>query len=104
MHVERYSGDFIHAYLVWDGNHSRVISRAVVLEKDGSVELRTIDVDKMYHGSGIGTKLLRRIIANFSGREIIAWVFDARVNWYVRNGFKVSESNNNMTKMCRAVS
>lgn len=100
MNIERHSEDSIHNYLVWDKNYSKVISRAIVLEKERAVELKTIDVDRMYRGSGVGTKLLKRIIADFSDRKIMALVFVDRVDWYVRNGFKVEGIENNLTKIC----
>lgn len=99
MNIERHSEDSIHNYLIWDENYSRVICRAVVLENGVSVELRTIDVDRMYRGSGLGTGLLRRIISDFSDREIFAWVFEARADWYARNGFVTEGSRNNIMKM-----
>ncbi len=100
MNIERHSEDSIHNYLVWDENYSRVISRAIVLENDRAVELRTIDVDRTHRGSGIGTSLLRRIISDFSDRKIVAWVFEGRVDWYVKNGFVVERNQNNLTMVC----
>lgn len=100
MNIERQSEDSIHNYLVWDKNYSRVISRAIVVDSGGVVELKTIDVDRTFRGSGIGTQLLQKIISDFSDREIIAWVFEGRVDWYVRNGGKVETIQNNLTKIC----
>jgi len=86
-------------YLYWSS--AEVVARAVVVEHSGGAEIKLINVSRHRRGEGIGSMLLRRIIADYSHKDIFTWTFSSRTKWYERNGFRAVEEQASLVKMVR---
>jgi len=99
MQIEKLSSGAHSEYLLWNECYSRVIGTARVATKNGSAEIEVINIDQDYRGKNLGTKLLERVIQDFSEKELFTWTFEGRTKWYERNGFKAAETNGTLVKM-----
>jgi N-acetylglutamate synthase-like GNAT family acetyltransferase len=103
MKIEKISNGEHSEYLLWNECYSRVIGTARVVTRNGSAEIEVINIDHDYRGKNLGTKLLERVIQDFSGKELFVWTFKGRTAWYERNGFKAAEANGALVKMVRTL-
>jgi len=99
MNVEKLSSGEHSEYLLWNESYSRVIGTARVAARNGSAEIEVINIEQDYRGKNLGTKLLEKVIQDFSEKELFTWTFNGRVEWYERNGFKPVETNGTLVKM-----
>jgi ribosomal protein S18 acetylase RimI-like enzyme len=99
MHIDRIADNGTYEYLVWDDNFSRVIASARLREREGNIEIEMINVDRGFRGEGIGSTLLSRIVSDFERSTLTAWVFEQRVRWYERNGFKIISKEGGLVKV-----
>jgi|Deesub1362A_J573_1020465.scaffolds.fasta_scaffold00016_137 N-acetylglutamate synthase-like GNAT family acetyltransferase len=99
MNIEHFDSIDSHEYLVWDENYSRIIASARIKKINEGFELKIINVERWYRGEGVGSMLLNKIVADFSDTTLIAWVFSSRVEWYLKNGFKVKERAGRLVKV-----
>lgn len=88
-------------YLIWNESYSRVIGTARVELSEGGAEIKVINIENSYRGNGIGTKLLKKIVDDFSDRQIFIWAFKGREEWYERNGFRVMAREGKLTKLVK---
>ncbi|MEM3421343.1 MAG: GNAT family N-acetyltransferase [Candidatus Hadarchaeum sp.] len=101
MQIEHTMENGVHRYECWDDYGCSVVGFAVVVEKRDFVYLKEINVGSSHRGLGIGTALLRRVIEDFSGRDLFASVFKERVNWYQRHGFETLGDKDGLTEIKR---
>ncbi len=99
MDIEHVSSEGAHEYLVWDDNYSRIVATARLKGNDDGTEIGMINVERGMRGSGVGTKLLKKIITDFSCCNLYAWVFKDRTNWYERNGFEIFAEDGDLIKV-----
>ncbi len=102
MQIEHTIRDGVHRYLCWGDYGCSVVASAVSVEEDDHVYLKDINLGPAYRGHGIGTRLLEQIKEDFSERDLVANVFEARVPWYRRQGFEPFEMTNNLVKIVRS--
>lgn len=91
-----------HRYECWDDYGCSVVASAVVREHGEQACLQDINVSSSYRRRGIGTGLLKQILADFRGRTIVASVFEGRVPWYERHGFRTAGRERNLVRIERA--
>lgn len=102
MKIEHTMEKGVHRYECWDDYGCSVVAFAVVVEKRDCVYLKEINVGSSYRGLGIGTALLRRVLDDFSGRDLFANVFKDRIRWYQRYGFETLGDKGDLTEIKRA--
>jgi len=88
MQIERFEQEGARRYECWDDYGCSVVASAVVLEHGELARLQDINVSSSYRGRGIGTGLLKQILVDFKNAVIVANVFEGRVSWYERHGFR----------------
>lgn len=86
-------------YLVWNESYSRIIGVARVEIGEDKAEIKVINVENSYRGNGIGTKLLKKIVDDFSDKKIFTWTFEEREEWYKRNGFEAIARDGKLQKL-----
>ena len=99
MQIERFEQEGACRYECWDDYGCSVVASAVVRKWNGHAYLQDINVSSSYRGRGIGTGLLKQILADFEGAVIVASVFEARVPWYERHGFRPAGREGNLVKV-----
>ncbi len=100
MQIERLDSGNMYQYILWDENGSRVIGGATILpQAERLVHLKNINVAGERRGEGLGNMLLERILMDFQGFEITAEVFEGRVAWYERHGFKRVSKHGTLVKL-----
>ena len=97
--LEVMASDETREYLYW--GTAEVIARAVVVEREEEAEIKLINVARHRRGEGLGSRLLERIISDFSHKNIATWTFNGRAEWYERNGFEIAEERASLLKMVR---
>ncbi|MGC8816865.1 MAG: GNAT family N-acetyltransferase [Candidatus Hadarchaeum sp.] len=102
MQIEHTMEKGVHRYECWDDYGCSVVAFAVVVEKRGYVYLKEINVGSSYRGKGIGTSLLKRVLDDFSGRDILASVFKDRVKWYQEHGFETLGEKGGLAEVKKA--
>ncbi len=88
-------------YKVWNDYESRIIGGATLEDSSRPILLENINVQRNRRDRGIGSKLLNQILADYDNSEIVAWIFDARVNWYQRHGFEEEDQSGDLVKVRR---
>ncbi|HDI12981.1 MAG: hypothetical protein DRN83_03155 [Hadesarchaea archaeon] len=101
MQIEHSKNNGAHRYECWDDYGCSIVGSAVVIEQEDHVYLKDINVSSYYRGRGIGTRLLNRVIVDFKKKPIMADVFEARLPWYRRHGFKSVGRTDNLIKIIR---
>jgi len=102
MQIERLDSGNMYQYILWDENGSRVIGGATILpQAERLVHLKNINVTTERRGKGLGNILLERILMDFQGFEITAEVFEGRVAWYARHGFKRVSKHGTLVKLLK---
>ena len=101
MQIEHSAQDGVHRYECWDDYGCSVVASAVVQVQNGHAYLQDINVSPGHRGRGIGTQLLKQVIADFGDRVLVAGVFQARVQWYERHGFEQVGRENELFKVVR---
>lgn len=103
MRIERMDSRAMYQYILWDEYDSRVVASAtVMLQPNGTAFLRNINVSNGERGRGLGSALLERILVDFKGFEIFAEVFEGRVAWYERYGFKRVDKRGPLARILRS--
>lgn len=77
-----------------------VVGSAVVKIRADHVYLQDINIASPYRGQGIGSALLKHILSDHD-LPVVADVFEERVAWYKRNGFKKVGRVQNLIRMRR---
>jgi len=101
MQIERFKQEGARRYECWDDYGCSVMASAVVREYGEQACLQDINVSSSYRGRGIGTGLLKQILADFKGRAIVVSVFEGRVPWYERHGFRTTGREGNLVRIER---
>ena len=99
MQIKRFEQEDAYKYECWDDYQCSVMASAVVRKHGKQAYLQDINVSLSYRGRGIGTGLLKQILADFEGTLIVASVFEARVPWYERHGFRPTGSEGNLVRI-----
>ncbi|MBS3814937.1 MAG: GNAT family N-acetyltransferase [Hadesarchaea archaeon] len=99
MRIEKKNTDQGCKYMVWDNPGTRVIGRAILKEKPECTLIKDINIQRNLRGNGLGSKLLKKIFEDFENTKIVANVFEERVNWYQRHGFKTEDSKDQLVKV-----
>ncbi|MDH5443522.1 MAG: GNAT family N-acetyltransferase [Candidatus Hadarchaeaceae archaeon] len=99
MQIKRFEQEDACKYECWDDYQCSVMASAVVRKHGRQVYLQDINVSSSYRGRGIGTGLLKQILADFEGTLIVASVFEARVPWYERHGFRPTSNEGNLVRI-----
>lgn len=86
-------------YKVWNDYKTQIIGSATIDEKNKTVTLETINIQRNRRDKGIGSQLLQEIKSDYQNTEIIAWIFTARLNWYKRHGFQTDEKTEDLIKV-----
>jgi len=100
MRIDRTDYQGSHKYKCWDEYNCSIVASAVVKRDSDHVYLQDINVGSCYRGQGIGTVLLKRIMQDFNSR-IVADVFEDRVPWYERNGFRKLGKVKNLVRVVK---
>ena len=87
-------------YECWDVYECSIVGSAVVRIGPDHVYLQDINIASAYRGQGIGSELLHRIIEDHD-LPVVADVFEDRVPWYERNGFRRTGRARNLVRMVR---
>ena len=101
MKIEKRDRDSKCKYIVWNDYESQVIGSATLVNSERPVYLKEINVHRNRRGKGIGSRLLKRIVSDFEDCEIVAEVFDSRLEWYRRHGFDEEEELEQLVKVRR---
>lgn len=102
MRIERMDSGGMCQYIIWDEYDSRIVAGATVaLRPNGVALLRSINVSNGERGRGLGSALLERILLDFRGFEVVAEVFEGRVAWYERYGFKRVDKRGSLARISR---
>jgi len=99
MQIKRFEQGDACKYECWDDYQCSVMASAVVRKHGKQAYLQNINVSSSYRGRGIGTGLLKQILADLEGMIISASVFEARVPWYARHGFMSTGSEGNLVRI-----
>ena len=102
MKVEHSREASKHRYECWDDYGCSVVASAVVLEHEGYAYLQDINVCSSQRGGGIGTELLKTVLADFSEVSVIADVFEDRFPWYEKHGFEQIGRNNQLVNIIKS--
>lgn len=102
MHVKHHSRGDTHRYECWGDYGCSVVAVAVVQLRGGRAHLQDISVGRGHRGRGIGSDLLKRIVADFKDRPITAKIFKARVPWYRRHGFEPVGREKELVEVARS--
>lgn len=89
-------------YKVWNDYESRIIGGATLQDSSQPILLENINVQRNRRDRGIGSKLLNKILSDYDNSEIVAWVFEARVDWYQRHGFEKEDKSEDLVKVRKA--
>lgn len=87
--IERTEDYLKYEYFVYDIYGIGIIGYGLVYQKDGSAEIKVINVDRNHRGEGIGSSMLQRIVDDHSEKDIHVKTFHSLISWYERFGFKV---------------
>ncbi|KXB09232.1 hypothetical protein AKJ46_00680 [candidate division MSBL1 archaeon SCGC-AAA833K04] len=99
MQIERQELDEGYRYVVWNDYGTQIIGRAILKDEPNFVLLKDINIQRSLRGKGLGSKLLNQISMDFEGSELVANVFEGRVDWYQRHGFKPEDSEGQLVKV-----
>lgn len=99
MEIERNEKGCKCEYQVWNDYKTQIIGAATIEESNQQVKLETINIQRNRRDKGIGSKLLQEIKSDYQDTEIIAWIFNARLNWYKRHGFQPDEKTKDLIKV-----
>lgn len=101
MKIERENQENRCEYKVWNDYESQIIGGAILDKSSRPLMLKEISVQRNRRSKGIGSKLLKKIVSDFQGSEIVAQVFSSRVGWYESHGFEAEENFGRLVKVRR---
>ncbi len=99
MKIEREKRGCKCEYEVWNEYKTQIIGAATIDESEKPVTLETINIQRNRRDKGIGSKLLQEIIQDYQNKEIKAWIFSARLEWYKRHGFQLDKEKEDLIKV-----
>ncbi|MHA1713104.1 MAG: GNAT family N-acetyltransferase [Candidatus Ranarchaeia archaeon] len=76
-------------YTVYDDLGISVIAQAVCTDNGNDVRIDLVSVNRGYRGKGVGTRLLNKLLDQFSHRPMVVTTWPNLVPWYSRFGFRV---------------
>ncbi len=85
MRIEKSRDGNLQRYECWD---TFVVVGFAVVQVGECVQILDINVRREWRGRGVGSELLAAILDDFGDRRITAEVFEERLTWYERNGFR----------------
>lgn len=103
MRIERRELGEHYKYVVWNDYGTQIVGRAILRHETEFLFLKDINIQRNLRGRGLGSELLERIYRDFEGSEIIANIFEDRLDWYNRHGFEFDDKKGQLIRVRRTV-
>ncbi|CAL5222267.1 g4606 [Coccomyxa viridis] len=75
-------------FTVATDEQGRLLGFGQLEPKDGCFELRSMVVDASHRRQGIGRKVLRRLLEEAAGQEVVMTTITSRIPFYAAEGFE----------------